>query len=140
MSGNENVGEWEHSGGEVRVTVRRRMPIVLVAMWLAASACGSNNPSSSATKQRTGVLMGKAWVCGTFVEGHPLPLASVSVYSGGHRVASQNVPSGTTYTIRLRPGTYLVTNAGMDHPSSVAQYVSVSSRRVSRVDLPNLCP
>jgi len=87
----------------------------------------------------SGVLTGKAWPCvGIVVEGHPVPSARVTVFSGEHRVASQTVPAGSTYRIKLRPGRYVVSNNGS--PSSFAHQVSVSSQSVTRMNLPDLCP
>jgi len=67
-------------------------------------------------------------------------MAIVQVFSGGHRVASKNVSAGTTYRFKLPPGRYLVTNVGSPVPSAMAHEVSVSSRRVTWMNLPNLCP
>jgi len=89
----------------------------------------------------SGVLTGKAWPCiGIVITGHSLPQATVSVYSGVHLVATQKVAAGGTYRLKLHPGRYLVTNAGRDIPSSSAHEVSLSSRSVTRVNLPDLCP
>jgi len=111
-------------------------PKVVFVWFVAAILTGCSAPAAP-----SGVLTGKAWPCvGIVVAGHPLPLATVWVFRNGHRVASQTLPAGSTYRIKLRSGRYVVTNAGSAAPSPIAREIFITSGKVTRVNLPNLCP
>jgi hypothetical protein len=117
------------------------LPATLVVLLLGLAGCSS---SPNAPHAMTGVVTGIAQACaGPLYE----PTANLRVYQGDATtarndvyrrvdpVATEHVPTDTTYRFVLPPGRYFITNSS----TQFAHPFALSGGKTVHLDVPNWC-
>jgi hypothetical protein len=121
------------------VSQTRTVVSVIIAAALLAGGCVNHRTAaphrSTTTTAATGILTGTAQACAGL---NYAPTAHLQVYRGQVLVASQKVPTDSTYRFVLRAGHYDITNTGTPDRGS-AHPVTVTAGHASGVYVPNEC-